>query len=137
MLYTKVNLFWNKYRIFLNINQFGNEKEASVSVERESGSNTGNLGSGDRFNVKASESQFFEFGVLFIKGGEAKLEFFMPTPRYRLEVGLVKLEGMFVGHSGGAVVLAALEELKKVDMASIVCVIPDGGYRYLSGGVWW
>ncbi|MEK9982096.1 MAG: hypothetical protein VW993_10200, partial [Deltaproteobacteria bacterium] len=64
----------NKYRIFLNINQFGNEKEASVSVEKESGSNTGNLGSGDRFNVKASESQFFEFGVLFIKGGEAKLE---------------------------------------------------------------
>jgi len=50
---------------------------------------------------------------------------------------LVKLEGMFVGHSGGAVVLAALEELEMVDKATIVCVIPDGGYRYLSGGVWW
>ena len=50
---------------------------------------------------------------------------------------LVKLEGMFVGHSGGAVVLAALEELKKTEVANIVCVIPDGGYRYLSGGVWW
>ena len=56
---------------------------------------------------------------------------------YEVMEDLVKLEGMFVGHSGGAVVLAALEELKKVDMASIVCVIPDGGYRYLSGGVWW
>ena len=50
---------------------------------------------------------------------------------------LVKYEGMFVGHSGGAVVLAALEEIKKIEQAIVVCVIPDGGYRYLSGGVWW
>ncbi len=56
---------------------------------------------------------------------------------YEVMEKLVKLEGMFVGHSGGAVVLAALEELKKVEKATIVCVIPDGGYRYLSGGVWW
>ena len=56
---------------------------------------------------------------------------------YEVMEKLVKLEGMFVGHSGGAVVLAALEELKMVDKATIVCVIPDGGYRYLSGGVWW
>ena len=56
---------------------------------------------------------------------------------YEIMEDLVKLEGMFVGHSGGAVVLAALEELKKTDVANIVCVIPDGGYRYLSGGVWW
>ena len=50
---------------------------------------------------------------------------------------LVNLEGMFVGHSGGAVVLSALEELKKNQNALIVCIDPDGGYRYLSGGVWW
>lgn len=56
---------------------------------------------------------------------------------YEIMEDLVKLEGMFVGHSGGAVVLAALEELKKTEVANIVCVIPDGGYRYLSGGVWW
>ena len=56
---------------------------------------------------------------------------------YEVMEKLVKLEGMFVGHSGGAVVLAALEELEMVDKATIVCVIPDGGYRYLSGGVWW
>ena len=55
---------------------------------------------------------------------------------YEIMEDLVKLEGMFVGHSGGAVVLAALEELK-TEIANIVCVIPDGGYRYLSGGVWW
>ena len=56
---------------------------------------------------------------------------------YEVMEKLVKLEGMFVGHSGGAVVLAGLEELEMVDKATIVCVIPDGGYRYLSGGVWW
>ena len=56
---------------------------------------------------------------------------------YEVMEKLVKLEGMFVGHSGGAVVLAALEELEMIDKATIVCVIPDGGYRYLSGGVWW
>ena len=56
---------------------------------------------------------------------------------YEIMEDLVKLEGMFVGHSGGAGVLAALEELKKTEIANIVCVIPDGGYRYLSGGVWW
>ena len=56
---------------------------------------------------------------------------------YEVMEKLVKLEGMFVGHSGGAVVLAALEELEMVERATIVCVIPDGGYRYLSGGVWW
>ncbi|MDG2006156.1 MAG: cysteine synthase family protein [Thermodesulfobacteriota bacteirum] len=50
---------------------------------------------------------------------------------------LMQLEGMFVGHSGGAVVLSALEILKETDTANIVCVVPDGGYRYLSGGVWW
>jgi len=56
---------------------------------------------------------------------------------YEVMEKLVNLEGMFVGHSGGAVVLSALEELKNSESALIVCIVPDGGYRYLSGGVWW
>ncbi|MEE2701660.1 MAG: pyridoxal-phosphate dependent enzyme [Thermodesulfobacteriota bacterium] len=56
---------------------------------------------------------------------------------YEIMEKLVNLEGMFVGHSGGAVVLAALKELSKTDNGVIVCIVPDGGYRYLSGGVWW
>ena len=56
---------------------------------------------------------------------------------YLIMEKLMQLEGMFVGHSGGAVVLSALEILKETDIANIVCIIPDGGYRYLSGGVWW
>lgn len=56
---------------------------------------------------------------------------------YKIMEKLVNLEGMFVGHSGGAVVLSALKIINEVEQANIVCVIPDGGYRYLSGGVWW
>ncbi len=56
---------------------------------------------------------------------------------YLIMEKLMQLEGMFVGHSGGAVVLSAIEILRESDAANIVCVIPDGGYRYLSGGVWW
>ena len=56
---------------------------------------------------------------------------------YLIMEKLMQLEGMFVGHSGGAVVLSALEILRESDAANIGCVIPDGGYRYLSGGVWW
>ena len=56
---------------------------------------------------------------------------------YLIMEKFMQLEGMFVGHSGGAVVLSALEILRESDAANIVCVIPDGGYRYLSGGVWW
>ena len=56
---------------------------------------------------------------------------------YEIMERLVNLAGMFVGHSVGAVVLSALEELKKNQNALIVCIVPDGGYRYLSGGVWW
>ena len=56
---------------------------------------------------------------------------------YTIMEKLMQLEGMFVGHSGGAVVLSALEILDNSDAANIVCIIPDGGYRYLSGGVWW
>ena len=34
-------------------------------------------------------------------------------------------------------IFSLIQELKKTEIANIVCVIPDGGYRYLSGGVWW
>lgn len=56
---------------------------------------------------------------------------------YLIMEKLMELEGMFVGHSGGAVVLAALKIIKETNNAKIVCIVPDGGYRYLSGGVWW
>ncbi|MCZ6468279.1 MAG: pyridoxal-phosphate dependent enzyme, partial [Candidatus Dadabacteria bacterium] len=51
--------------------------------------------------------------------------------------GLLKKEGIFVGHSSGAVAYAALECAKTLEEGVIVTVFPDGGYRYLSGGIWW
>ena len=50
---------------------------------------------------------------------------------------LLKKEGIFVGHSSGAVAYAALECAKTLEEGVLVTVFPDGGYRYLSGGIWW
>lgn len=50
---------------------------------------------------------------------------------------LLKKEGIFIGHSGGAVAYAVLEQAKRLDEGVLVTVFPDGGYRYLSGGLWW
>lgn len=50
---------------------------------------------------------------------------------------LVKKEGIFVGHSGGAAVYATLEHAKRLKEGVLVTILPDGGYRYLSGGIWW
>lgn len=50
---------------------------------------------------------------------------------------LLKKEGIFVGHSGGAAAYAAIECAKTLEEGVIVTVFPDGGYRYLSGGIWW
>ena len=50
---------------------------------------------------------------------------------------ILKKEGIFIGHSGGAVAYATLEHAKTLDEGVLVTVFPDGGYRYLSGGLWW
>jgi cysteine synthase B len=56
---------------------------------------------------------------------------------YRVMKELLKTEGIFVGHSGGAVVHATLEYAKRLDEGVLVTLLPDSGYRYLSGGIWW
>lgn len=50
---------------------------------------------------------------------------------------LLTKEGIFIGHSGGAVVHATLEYGKRLSNGVIVTILPDSGYRYLSGGIWW
>ena len=50
---------------------------------------------------------------------------------------LLKKEGIFVGHSGGAVAFATVEYAKRLKEGVLVTIFPDGGYRYLSGGIWW
>lgn len=56
---------------------------------------------------------------------------------YRVMKELLKKEGILVGHSGGAAVHATLEYAKRLKDGVLVTMLPDGGYRYLSGGLWW
>jgi cysteine synthase B len=50
---------------------------------------------------------------------------------------LLDSEGIFVGHSGGAVMHGTKEYAKKLQSGVLVALMPDGGSRYLSGGLWW
>src|SRR5919201_1964355 len=49
---------------------------------------------------------------------------------------LAEQEGLFVGISSGAVLHAALRVAKTLEQADIVCLFADGGWKYLSLGVW-
>jgi cysteine synthase B len=63
---------------------------------------------------------------------------YVPTEdSYRVMKELLKTEGIFVGHSGGAVIHATLEYAKRLEEGVLVTLLPDSGYRYLSGGIWW
>lgn len=56
---------------------------------------------------------------------------------YRVMKELLNKEGLFVGHSSGAAAYATLEYAKSLKEGVVVTILPDGGYRYLSGGIWW
>lgn len=45
---------------------------------------------------------------------------------------LPKLEGLLSGISGGANVVAAIKEAKKLESGNVVTILPDSGLRYLS-----
>jgi cysteine synthase B len=47
---------------------------------------------------------------------------------------LVFREGIFGGPSCGAVLVAAAREAKAMDHGTIVALLPDGGWKYLSAG---
>ena len=49
---------------------------------------------------------------------------------------LLDREGIFGGVSSGAVVHAALRLADELDEGVIVCVLADGGWKYLSAGFW-
>jgi [CysO sulfur-carrier protein]-thiocarboxylate-dependent cysteine synthase len=49
---------------------------------------------------------------------------------------LLRREGVFAGVSSGAVLAAALRLAGRVDNANIVCLFADGGWKYLSTGLW-
>jgi [CysO sulfur-carrier protein]-thiocarboxylate-dependent cysteine synthase len=49
---------------------------------------------------------------------------------------LLEREGVFGGVSSGAVVHAALRLADELDEGVVVCVLADGGWKYLSAGFW-
>jgi cysteine synthase len=49
---------------------------------------------------------------------------------------LLEREGIFGGVSSGAVVHATLRLAEELDEGVVVCVLADGGWKYLSAGFW-
>jgi cysteine synthase B len=49
---------------------------------------------------------------------------------------LVFREGIFAGPSSGAVLVAAAREAKRMTSGTIVALLPDGGWKYLSAGTY-
>lgn len=45
-------------------------------------------------------------------------------------------EGIFAGVSSGAILAAALRSAARMEEGNIVALLPDGGWKYLSGGLW-
>ncbi|NIP30026.1 MAG: pyridoxal-phosphate dependent enzyme [Candidatus Dadabacteria bacterium] len=66
-----------------------------------------------------------------------EIKFVSTEDSYNIMKRLMDEEGLFIGHSGGASVFAALECAKSLNEGVIVTILPDAGYRYLSGELWW
>ena len=49
---------------------------------------------------------------------------------------LTEKEGIFAGISSGAVLHVAMRTAQRADAAQIVCLLPDGGWKYLSTNAW-
>ena len=49
---------------------------------------------------------------------------------------LLTREGIFAGVSSGSVVYAAVKMAQRMDQGNIVCLLADGGWKYLSTGLW-
>ncbi|HEX2171903.1 MAG TPA: cysteine synthase family protein [Dehalococcoidia bacterium] len=49
---------------------------------------------------------------------------------------LLRREGIFAGISAGSVVYCAAKLADRIERGNIVCLLADGGWKYLSTGVW-
>lgn len=55
---------------------------------------------------------------------------------FRMTKELLHQEGVFAGVSSGAVLACALRFAQRLERANIVCLLADGGWKYLSTGLW-
>ena len=49
---------------------------------------------------------------------------------------LLLREGIFAGISSGAVIYGAMKMAQRIERGNIVCLLADGGWKYLSTGLW-
>jgi cysteine synthase B len=49
---------------------------------------------------------------------------------------LVAKEGIFAGPSSGAVIVAAVRVAARMERGTVVALLPDGGWKYLSVGTY-
>lgn len=55
---------------------------------------------------------------------------------FHMTKDLLQREGIFAGISSGAVVYGALKMAQRMEKGNIVCLLADGGWKYLSTGLW-
>ncbi len=55
---------------------------------------------------------------------------------YRMARRLAREEGLFVGVSAAAAVAGALQLAQEMERGTVVTVLPDGGYKYMSERFW-
>lgn len=55
---------------------------------------------------------------------------------FRTTRDLLDQEGIFAGVSSGSVVYAALRQAERLERGNIVCLLADGGWKYLSTSLW-
>jgi len=57
-------------------------------------------------------------------------------PAFRTTKELLHEEGIFAGISSGSVVYGAMRQAERMDSGNIVCLLADGGWKYLSTSLW-
>ena len=55
---------------------------------------------------------------------------------FRTTQQLLQQEGIFAGISSGSVVYAAMRQAERMDQGNVVCLLADGGWKYLSTSLW-
>jgi cysteine synthase B len=55
---------------------------------------------------------------------------------FRTTKELLHQEGIFAGISSGSVVYAAIKQAERMEQGNIVCLLADGGWKYLSTSLW-
>ena len=55
---------------------------------------------------------------------------------FRTTRDLLHQEGIFAGISSGSVLYGALRQAERIDRGAIVCLLADGGWKYLSTSLW-